>query len=583
MNRMHTNQSRNRRVATRLALGAGLLASLAGVYAFRSLSARPGEGAFRLIPATALAVGSIDLTPSASQTIAFKHIDDALARNGMDGLMEKSVLDIFENGATGVEELKPLILRNGALAALPGPDGTMDNAKGLAILALSDGPAAQAILIKSGTAQYYKGTRYFKLKRGNSNLMVVDNLLLVAQEPATLLQVLQVQKGTQPSIESNALFAGARSHVSDDANIKFFVSPKVWEMRSGSGQLAENFRGASKDWMSVGIAIRDGGIGISYAGVVDTQKMPEYVKMGQTPAIRSDLFHVLPSGAYGAIVMSDPANYVESFRTTLDKDKQTRKAMVEMEDSLQKEVGLDFEKDVMPAFRGNVVTAAYPDASNAGVDALIVIDDQNDGDPANAVERFQNWVKRQVAKEGNQQGPLWTEKTVNNNRFFRLTDDNQTEMRKSLSQGMDESNINKQSLVGSKTIAWAMVGKAVFASTSQELLDRAVANYQNPGAGLDTDPKFAAHEKELLDGSQQLMMFSLSRIAEGVRNTVRTTKMDADGRKVFESVVSAFEKLNDPLTIRGQVQPDGRMSGGAFIPLDYDKLLDFAGDMKNKH
>jgi len=305
--------------------------------------------------------------------------------------------------------------------------------------------------------------------------------------------------------------------------------------------------------------------------------------MGQTPPIRTDLFQVLPSGAYGAFVLSDPTNYFESMRGTLGKDKEAAKAMNEMEESLGKETGLSFEKDVLPAFRGNVVFAAYPTPENAGLDALIVIDDKNDGDPANAADRFQDWVARQVEKEGNQQGPLWTEKKVNNNRFFRITDENQAEMRKSFGNGMDDSQINRQALVGNKTVAWAMVGKAVLASTSQELLDRAVANYQNPGSGLDTDPKFAAHEKEVLDGSQQLFVLSLSRIAEGVRNTVRTEKMDADGRKIFNTILGAFEKLNDPLTMHGKMQPDGRSSGGAFIPLDYDKLLDFAGDMKNKH
>lgn len=578
MNTGNSIRSRNRRVAARVALSAGLLASIAGVYAFRSLTARPGEGALRLIPANALAVASIDLTPSASQTLAFKRIDDALSRNGMDGL-QKSILDMFESGASGVDELRPLILRSGAAAALPGPDGSSEKATGVVILALSDGKAAQAILAKNGGDRYFKGVRYYRLKNGHSNMMVVDDLLLVGETPEALMAVRQVQQGGAPSIANDQAFLGARSHVADDANIMLFASPAMLNDVSKSAGPAKTLDGMAKDWMSTGIAIRDGGIGISYSGAIDTQRNPEFARLGNTISLRPDLFHVLPAGAYGAFAFSDLTNYFDSLRPTLTKDKDAAKSIAEMEDSLQKEVGLDFEKDVLPAFKGNIVTAAYPGPGGAGVDALIVMDDSNDANPANAAERFQSWVRRQMEKEGNQQGPLWTERSAGNVRFFKLTDKNEADMRKSMGQGMDESSLNKQALVGAKTVAWAIVGKAVFASTSQELLDRAVANYQTPNAGLDTDPKFASHEKEVLDGSQEVFVFSLSRIAEGVRKTVKTDKMDGDSRKIFDSVVAAFEKLEDPLTLRARIQPDGRISGGVFIPLDYDKVLDFAGDM----
>ena len=51
---------------------------------------------------------------------------------------------------------------------------------------------------------------------------------------------------------------------------------------------------------------------------------------------------------------------------------------------------------------------------------------------------------------------------------------------------------------------------------------------------------------------------------------------------MFDSVLSAFADLNEPLSIHAHLQPDGRLSGGVFIPLDYDKILDFAGTAKKK-
>ncbi|AIE84931.1 DUF3352 domain-containing protein [Fimbriimonas ginsengisoli] len=574
-----TTGHRMRRTGLRVAMGAGLLASLAGVYAFRSLTARPGEGALRFVPADALAVVSIDLSPSASQTVAFKKIDDALARNGFDGMVEKSLIDIFDGGTPGADALRPLTTRSGAVALLPGADGTMKQAKGLALLAVTDGAAAQAALDKFGAVQYYKGAKCYKFKNGKSSYMLEGDTLLVGENPASLYRARQVISGAAPAITADAQFNGARTHVADDANIKLFVSPKLMsspEMQQASGMM--------RDWMAVGVAIRDGGIGVSYASLVDLTKQPALAQMGQIPGIRSDLFKVLPAGAYGATVLSQPATYFESVEGKLREDKNVQKEMSEMEESLQKETGMDFRKDVLPAFKGNAVVAAYPASTGAaaGADLLIVLDDSNGADPANATERFRNWVERQMEKEGKQQGPLWTDRQAEGAHFFRISDKVEADLRKSMGEGMDANQINKSALVDSKTVAWAVVGRAVLASTNQQLLDRAVQSYQHGVGGLETDPKFGPIEKDLVDGSQQIMMFSLSRIAEGVKNTVNTSKMDKDGRGIFESVLDAFANLDQPLTIKGKMQSDGRASGGMFIPLDYDKLLDFAGKMKNK-
>jgi hypothetical protein len=524
-------------------------------------------------------VASIDLSPSASQTLAFKRIDDALARNGFDGLVEKSLIDLFESGGPGADALRPLITRSGAVAVLPGPDGMIKDAKGLALLALSDSAAAQAALDKFGAPQYYKGAKFYKLKKGRSFYMVEGDVLLVGEAPMSLYRSRQVIRGEAPSITANAQFAGARSHVADDANIMVFLSPKVG-MNTGLKQTG----GMLADWMALGVAIRDGGIGISYAGTMDVKKQPGLVQLGQIPAIRSDLFKILPAGAYGATILSDPSAYFESTEGTLKQDKDLRKGIAEMEESLQKETGMDFRKDVLPALKGHFVAAAYPASTGtpAGADVLLVLDDSNGADPVNAVDRFRNWVQRQVEKEGNEQGPLWTEQQSGNARFFRISDKIEGDLRKSMGEGMSPDQINTEALVSKKTIAWAVVGRAVIASTNQDLLNRAVDSYQNGVGSLETDPKFGPVKQDLMDGSQQVLMFSLSRIAEGVKNTVRTTKMDKDAKGVFENVLEAFSTLDQPLTIKGRTHVDGRISGGMFVPLDYDKLLDFAGSMKEK-
>lgn len=579
MNRNRFVSRRATQVGARVLLGVGAFATLAGIYAFRVVSARPGEGAWALVPANAGVVASIDLSPSASQALAFKHIDDALGRAGWSG-MEGSILDIFEQGNQGLDELRPLVLRNGAVALLPGKDGTVKDGQGIAFIALKDGKAAQDILAKVGAPQYFRGAKYFKLKNGKSPLMVIDDTLVVGQTPEALYAVNQVRNGTVPAITTDATFTQARANIADDANVMFFVSGKTLDAMvptNADGTMS----GGVKNWMSVGLAIRDGGIGLSYSSTMDLQRNPDFAKLGQIPPLRSDLFKVLPQGAYGAFAMSDVSGYYDAMSGVLGKDKEISKGIGEMKDQVRKGVGMDFDLDILPAFRGNAVIAAYPNDETKGVDALIVLDDSNGGEPSRAVERFQSWVQTQVQKEGNVQGPLWTEAAKNNARMFKLSDKLESDFRSDAMKN-DDKSVDTQALFGKKTIAWAMVGKSVLASTSQELLDRAVANFQNGGsAGLDVDPKFAAHDAELLNGSQQIMFFSLSRIATGVRNTVHP-QGKLEEVKAFDKVLKIFEGLDQPLTMRNQVAPDGHVTGGTFIPMDYEKAIDAISDLTKK-
>jgi hypothetical protein len=561
-----------------VALGATLLASLAGAVAFRGLFARPGEDALRYVPASAMIVATLDLSPSASQAIAFKRIDDALVRNGLNGMMESSLIDLFEPSAKGREALRPLVLRHGAVAILPTESGKISDGKGVAMLAVSSGAEAQKALEREGEARYFKGLKYYKLRNGSQIYMVVDDLLIVGQEPASLYAVKQTRDGQTPNITSVAAFASARSSVADDANIMVFMSPKVMT------EAPKGTEAFMADWMTVGLAIRDGGIGLSFGGAMDPSKEPALAALGKIAPVRNDLFRVLPSGMYGAVVYSQPGKALEAVEQGFAKDADMKKGIREMEQSMRKEVGMDLRKDVLPAFLGTTVLAAYPAASPAsGVDALIVIDDLNGADPANAVDRFTHWVEEQIEKEGAPE-VMFNRREANGVTYYRLTESQEESLRESVSgEHGDTAPFRKNPLGGEKTIAWAIIGKGVIASTSQALLDRAVASYRAGTDNLTADTRFAGIESDVVDGSQQIGMFSLARIAEGVKNTIDESKLDKDSAKTWRSILASFETLDQPFTTKMRLMPSGRFAGGTFIPLDYDKVLDFAGDMMKEN
>jgi len=155
-------------------------------------------------------------------------------------------------------------------------------------------------------------------------------------------------------------------------------------------------------------------------------------------------------------------------------------------------------------------------------------------------------------------------------------------MQKSLGDGIDPKQFNKPALVGNKTVVFATIGKVVFASTSQTLLDWAINSYNAKSGNLAADVKFAPYEKDLLDGSQSIIALSLARIAEGVKNTVHPTNMKEDDSKLFNSILDAFSTLKEPFSIKTKALPNGIGAGGVFIPLDYDKMIDMVGTQMKK-
>lgn len=574
-----TSQMRPRtRLFIGVSLGLTAMVALTGAYAIRTLMARPGEGALRYVPADSLLVASIDLVPSATQAIAFKQIDDAMSRNGMDQLFEKSVLELADQSKT-THDLRPLILRSGAIC-ITGKKGGGDNGEsGLVFLAVKDGPQANQILQKDAFPKFFKGMRYYKTGKSSMLMMVVDDLLVLTDKPEQFAKVKAIQDGTAKSITTVPEFVAAKQNIADDANVMVYVSPKIAEDLMGPSSKKVNL----PNWLAFGLAVRDGGIGLSCASKMDLAINPGAKNVAQAPGIRSDLFQIMPNGSYGMFVMSDPASYYDAIKSSLTDEHATKKQVAEMEDGLQKSLGLSLQKDLLPALKGDAVAAVYPSqvGDPAGLDVLLVVDDSNGADPAEAVDRFQVFAEQQVAKEGNSP-KLFDEKQIPGGREYRINDKMQADMRKSLGDGVGTGVNRKDALIGNKTIVFAMVGKTVIASTSQELLDRTLASYQSKTDGLTGDAKFAPYEKTLLDGSQSMMAFSLSRIAEGVKNSVGTSSMNADSKKMFDSVISIFESLKDPLYIKGKASPDGTNSGGAFIPMDYDKLINLIGDQKNK-
>lgn len=566
---MNATRSRFRIWGPRIAAGCLAAATLTSIYAFRVVFARRGEAVLQLVPADALVVGSLDLVPSPEQALTFKQIDDALSRNKIDGKFQNMILDLAAQSKVP-NGLAELTTRSFAVAALK--SGGKGSDPGMVILMpLSDGSTAQAILSKKGYPEFWKGTKFYKLPHAQADMMAIGDTLVISPSPWVMHEVAQVAAGERQPVTSLPEYQIARSHEPGDANLMIFMSPKLIEQFGGTKQT----RGF--EWGGVSATVQDDGIAFSSHSHSDVTLDPTVKTWASLAALRPDLTRVLPDGAYGLIAVSQPGKMFDATRAGLDGD--AKKGLSKATHQMADKSGIDADRDLIPGLSGDVVIAAYPSVSpEAGVDLLAVFDDRNGADPAALADKFQAFIDKQVRSDKDF-GPHWLAKLDRPDMDgYRLSDKVEKEIRKSMST---DGEARDDVLVQHKTVAWAKVNGAVLVASSMDLLNKAADAYEGKGSTLSMDDMMKT-ATDTSDGSQMLAAFSLSRIANGVKNTMVGSKMEGDDRRGFDQAISTFSGLLRPFAMRGEMSSNGDGSGSMFVPLDYGKLIDFIGSLNGK-
>jgi hypothetical protein len=243
-------------------------------------------------------------------------------------------------------------------------------------------------------------------------------------------------------------------------------------------------------------------------------------------------------------------------------------------------MNISLRQDVLPAFQGNAIAALYPSESSekvGGIDVLVVIDDQNGAKAGPLAERIREAAEQSMSENGGDKNPFEVS-TDGDIKKYRLVGEAEDSLREGLTN-VDDKVFNSDLLAKDKTITWAIIGNTVVASSSTKLLDRAIANLKNPTAGLSTDALWSPYEKTLLDGSQTISAFNLSRMAEGFENTLHIDKM-GDEKETVQEVVDILKTLKEPFRIQAKTT-EGESTMKLFIPMDYDKLIDMIGKAIN--
>ena len=538
-----------RRILPYSLLALAAVATTGAVVAHRVLD-RPGESAFALVPANALGVMSLDLVPSPDQVMAFKNIDRTIsAANG--GRMDTgSLLSEFFSDPW-MQPLVDQVDRSIAVAYLPDPKGkTKDDGGIVAFIALKDPVALQDALAKRGKAARMEGGTFYWLMKGKQQeaaVMVRDGYAIVSDKAWPLLAVSRVARNAAPSIVSDPAFAAARARALDSSNLLVMVSPGIMK---------------NPDWFVASMAVRETGMDFAANGITDD---PQFLKGGQLKMLDRSVVDALPRGAYGFMAMSQPGAAVALAGNSLDESAK----------EIQKNTDLDLRKDILPAFGGNVALGFYPSfGPDAGLDLLVLVDDANGADPADLAKKLEALIDKEM--QDNPSGGDWkTALPLPGAEGTTLTDETSVEMQKGIRE-VERSYFRPLTLSKGKTVAWAKVGDSVLLATSKNLLERAVASKTNPSPALSLsgDAALGMNPAGTSDG-QFSLAFSMSRVVEGLRNTIDPSHMTAQDATMYRRMLNLYDGTTEPLAIRAKMDPSGRYDFFYSAPFDWSKLPDY--------
>jgi hypothetical protein len=572
-----------RKYKVALAVAASLTA-LGATAAYRELTQRPGEAALAYVPADALAAVSIDLSPSPAQVATFTSIDSALKAKGLSDMVQSGLISaILPKDLAG--QVAPYVERAGAIALIPNPTATtktdyqktkirtttgpnLDAKNFIAYIGLTDSQAVANLLSKNLPARYLYGWTYYKVPNQDAYIAVVGEDLALAKDPWALFKTHRVQQGALASFTQSPDVQQARATVAADANVLFLVSPNL----AKAAQPANDHNNYDHAWAAGSIVVQGDGIMCTFHGDAPNAN-PEF-SLNNIKPLRQDLLACLPNGAY-AVTAVDQLSQVAKTVAKGEKDFQK---------PLRKATGLDYDADILPAFQGNAVLAAYPagDSNHPyGVNVLAILDDQNSANPAATARKLEAFAEEQMNKQAKgPHGALFAANQQNGATVYRLADNYQKEIKKGLKQDKPDEATKK--LLDDKTFTWATVGNTVIVASSNELLKKALAAYQTHANTMADDARLASYAQAVQPGSQMLMLLSPARIAEGIEGTMDSKTLDKDSQGPFHDFMSMLKGLKAPLWANVAQSTDGHGTANLFIPMDYEKMIDLAGSQMNK-
>ncbi|HVL38217.1 MAG TPA: DUF3352 domain-containing protein [Fimbriimonadaceae bacterium] len=607
-------------------LAAVSLLGVAGFAAYKYLFSRPGEAAVSLIPSDVDMVITIDTNPSQRQLATFTRIGQALKEEGLLDKLDKT-LDEMLDGAPVAAEIRPHVSHSYAMAFWM-PEGDMGQEPEVVVLmATSNAGAVQQSLAKHGKKADSFGVEAYQFADGNASAAVIDDYLAIAPKPEHFARIKAVKDGSSQSLASQAEYRAARSSLAEDSNFMLFMSPKIIQKLDKMSDGALGMYSSAK-WLSFGLAVGDKGLEMSYRCPYDSDRMPILKTLAGIKPVSEDVLKKLPDGAYGVMAYSEAGKYWQFFKDAMVSEQEAAKAFEEGIAEFEKETGLSVEKDVVPAFNGNLVAAVYPATDNPtkSVDIVLMFDDANGANPAALAAKLRALAEQKSAEEG--EGVHFVMNERDGAKVYLLDPKSEKSFQEAMSEGLaatspapdvsgsgqfdyeafkreqlkeidnDPSLTPEQKkelkkamgLEGSvapmpqptpeneflqgKTFAHAEVGNALVIASSQGILNRTLDAMRGGGKSLAADPSFIGMAQDMDKRAQSYLLVDIHRILTTIKPLIEEGMKDAPF--TADDIIGIFGEAGRGLVATGRY--DGDVAEGEFfLPLDYVKVIKLIG------
>lgn len=547
-----------RNVAARAGVGIVATAGIASLLAFKMVFPHSGEEALKLVPESAAVVGTIDLDPSPSQAFTYSQIWNDLQRNHLTGSVNDVAKSVDQQNP-GTQELWNLSKHSLSFCIFPSTD-KKDDPDVAYLIPVRDAQKAQSFLASIGKLETFQGTSFYLTTLPCHRAMVEGNTVVLSDKPWVLHEMAKVPTGQEQPVTQMAGYDEARAKEPGDATVLTMATPNVAKLTQQ--RLGQDAFG----WTTCSMTVENNGIAFSENGKLNPERDPNVASLASVKPLRSDLLQLLPAGAYSVYAESEPGQTtLSAIGDEVAKNPDEAKEVAE----LKKSTGLDIVSDLNNGLRGDLVVATYPSNQPvSGIDVLVVVDNQNGADPAPLAAKIQKLIDHLVNAKGSKRDEWYMQVPRSDGSEFKL----RNSLEKSL-RTPDTIASRGNVLLADKTVAWAAVGGKVFISTSQSLLDQAIAGNGGHASALGKDTSLIGGLKAPA-ADQDFVVANLSRMAAGIQNTFDDAKMDADSRPVYRALLSSMASLNTNLSFESSITPEGVTACSGFLPIDYDKLID---------
>ncbi len=549
----------------------------AGAYT-RSAFDRPGESALSLVPAEATGLLVMDFTPGVRQLGAFRQIAASAKSANVGKTFDETVTSLV-NDDLWVQKLIPFTRRSLVIATMPGPEKIGGNARdswyerNFLIVPVSDVSSVQTILAK----HLHKKNGYYAIPNFGSDLALgmVQNNIVVGSSAKVIDLVRTCAWGTHASIVDQAEYRVARKQLDYDANLMGFVSTSV------VGPHDQTPASPSKAWLAGGMAIRDEGISFSFNYPVDNNEWQAYKALSAMAPIRNDILTQLPAGAYAVTALSQPSAIWNSLKLAAKGNAESERTLREFATSAERELGLNFERELIPALGGTSVVAVYPSSEKPtkGLDILIYSDAANGADPSKLIEAVRRYTASHVVPKTKPEAsfePI----DIGSDRGYHLASGVRADAEKQLAEELPEGTARK--VFKGKTVAYAMVGDTLLISTSDALLKLAAStlHHSNDKAisvgAIESAPRIGK------DAPQFVAVIDPVRAGNGISHTYDWHRSPDGSRSIEETAVAKLARFRAPLSVVLRAGPTAA-NGKIFIPIDYASVAEvFKDDAKQK-